>query len=291
MPFSRVSRPVLTNGRLSWGDKTCATGADSTLLLRFHDTTRGTHISARALLDGDSQVSERAHGPIVVLTLSVEARGGEGMKTPIGAYDAGEDGSVAYLAMEYFQDKPLSHCAQQGQLLPLKTARELMARAAEGLNYAHGQHVVHRDIKPANMMYDRGTDSFKITDFGIARLTDTSRTKTGIILGTPSYMSPEQLAGTNVTGQSDLFSLGITPYQRLNGYAPLRADSIPKLMQEIAHERHESVRLMRDELPRSVDSLPDQALATGPADRFPSWRSMATALPECGASLGAAAAS
>ena len=78
---------------------------------------------------------------------------------------------------------------------------ELMARAAEALHYAHGQHVVHRDVKPANLLYDAETDTLKITDFGIARLTDTSRTKTGIILGTPSYMSPEQLAGTNVTGQ------------------------------------------------------------------------------------------
>jgi eukaryotic-like serine/threonine-protein kinase len=209
----------------------------------------------------------------------------------ITIYDAGEDGSVAYLAMEYFQGKALSHYAQQGNLLPAKTVLELMARAADALHYAHGQHVVHRDIKPANLMYDRSSDALKITDFGIARLTDTSKTKTGIILGTPSYMSPEQLAGGNVTGQSDLFSLGVTLYQLLTGLAPFRADSIPKLMQKIAHERHESVRLIRDDLPRAVDVLLDQALAKDPADRFPSGRSMATALRACGNSLGTAAAS
>jgi serine/threonine-protein kinase len=205
----------------------------------------------------------------------------------ISIYDAGEEGAVAYLAMEYVQGKPLSYYAQQGHLLPAKVVFELMARVAEALHYAHGQHVVHRDVKPANVLYDRGSDTLKITDFGIARLTDTSKTKTGIIFNTPSYMSPEQLAGTNVTGQSDLFSLGITLYQLLTGMPPFRADSIPKLMQKIAHERHDSVRLLREDLPPAVDALFDRALAKDPADRFPSGRSMANALRECGATLAA----
>lgn len=199
----------------------------------------------------------------------------------ISIYDAGEDGQVAYLAMEYFPGKSLSHYAQPGNLLPPRRVLELMARAAEALHYAHGQHVVHRDIKPANIMYDRETDSLKITDFGIARLTDSSRTKTGIILGTPSYMSPEQLAGTNVTGQSDLFSLGITLFQLLTGNPPFRADSIPRLMQKIAHERHPSVREARDDLPACIDGVLDRALAKDPSDRYPSGRAMALALRDC----------
>ena len=121
----------------------------------------------------------------------------------------------------------------------------------------------------------------KITDFGIARLTDTSRTKTGIILGTPSYMSPEQLAGTNLTGQTDLFSLGITLYQLLTGMAPFRADSISRLMQKIAHERHEPVGELRDDLPPCVDEILDRALAKDPAERFASGRAMALALRDC----------
>jgi serine/threonine-protein kinase len=205
----------------------------------------------------------------------------------ITIYDAGEDGQVAYLAMEYFPGKSLSFYSQQGQLLPPKLVFELMARAAEALHYAHGQHVVHRDVKPANLLYDRESDTLKITDFGIARLTDTSRTKTGIILGTPSYMSPEQLAGTNVTGQSDLFSLGITLYQLLCGMPPFRADSIPRLMQKIAHERHEPVRSLREDLPACVDALLDRALAKNPADRYPSGRAMALALRDCCSSFDA----
>ena len=86
---------------------------------------------------------------------------------------------------------------------------------ADALDYAHAQNVVHRDIKPANIMYEPESDSVKVTDFGIARITDSSKTKTGMVLGTPSYMSPEQLAGKKIEGRSDLFSLGVTLYQML----------------------------------------------------------------------------
>lgn len=208
----------------------------------------------------------------------------------ISIYDAGEDGRVAYLAMEYFSGKPLSFYAQQGQLLEPRLVLDIMARAAEALHYAHNQHVVHRDVKPANLLYDAATDTLKITDFGIARLTDSSRTKTGIILGTPSYMSPEQLAGSGVSGQSDLFSLGITLYQLLTGAPPFRADSIPKLMQKIAHEHHQPVSAVRDDLPPGIDEVLERALAKDPAARFPNGRTMALALRDCCSSFAFSAA-
>jgi serine/threonine-protein kinase len=199
----------------------------------------------------------------------------------ISIYDIGEDGNVAYLAMEYFEGKALNYYAQSTNLLPPKWVLELTARAAEALHYAHGQGVVHRDIKPANLMYDAATDSLKITDFGIARLTDTSRTKTGIILGTPSYMSPEQLAASDVTGKSDLYSLGITMYQLLTGTTPFRSDSIPKLMDKIINDKHKPVSSIRDDVPLSVDVVLDQVLAKKPEDRFANGRAMALALRDC----------
>lgn len=199
----------------------------------------------------------------------------------ISIYDVGEDDGIAYLAMEYFPGRPLSYYTQQGRLLPPAQVLELMARAAEALHYAHNQRVVHRDIKPANLLYDEQHDVLKITDFGIARLTDTSRTKTGIILGTPSYMSPEQLAGLTVTGQSDLFSLGVTTYQLLAGLPPFRADSIPLLMQKIAHEAHEPLSRLRADLPAGADSVLERALTKHPAERFATGREMAMALREC----------
>lgn len=199
----------------------------------------------------------------------------------IAIYDVDEDNDVAYLAMEYFEGKSLSAHATPGNLLPPQWVLELGARAAEALHYAHSQNVVHRDIKPANIMYSANSDSLKLTDFGIARLTDTSRTKTGIILGTPSYMSPEQLAGSPVTGQSDLYSLGITLYHLLTGGPPFRADSIPKLMDKIVNDRHAALSTIRDDIPPCVDDIFDRALAKDPADRFANGRAMALALREC----------
>ncbi len=204
----------------------------------------------------------------------------------ITIYDTGEDNNVAYLAMEYFGGKALNVYAQADNLLPPKWVIELMARAADALHYAHGQGVVHRDIKPANLMFDAAKDEFKITDFGIARLTDTSHTKTGIILGTPSYMSPEQLVASAVTGASDLYSLGITMYQLLTGVTPFRSDSIPKLMDKIVNERHAPVSSLRSDLPTEIDVVMDKILAKQPEDRFQNGRAMALALRECCSSLG-----
>ena len=205
----------------------------------------------------------------------------------IAIYDTGEDGNVAYLAMEYFAGEALNLHTRTENLLPPKWVLELTAQAADALNYAHGQGVVHRDIKPANLMYDAATDQFIITDFGIARLTDTSRTKTGIILGTPSYMSPEQLSASAVTGASDLYSLGITMYQLLTGTTPFRSDSIPKLMDKIMNERHAPVCSIRDDLSPEIDAVLDKILAKKPEDRFPNGRAMALALRDCCSTLSA----
>lgn len=204
----------------------------------------------------------------------------------ITIYDTGEDQNVAYLAMEFFGGKALNHYTQPDNLLPPEWVIELTARAAEALHYAHGQGVVHRDIKPANLMYDAPSDELKITDFGIARLTDTSRTKTGIILGTPSYMSPEQLAASAVTGASDLYSLGITMYQLLTGTTPFRSDSIPKLMDKIMNERHTPVSSIRDDLPPDIDVVLDKILNKKPENRFQNGRAMALALQDCCSTLG-----
>jgi len=204
----------------------------------------------------------------------------------IAIYDVGEDSDVSYLAMEYFDGVSLLKHAQSDDLLPASWVLELMARAADALDYAHRQGVVHRDIKPANIMYHAASDELKITDFGIARLTDTSRTKTGIILGTPSFMSPEQLMASGVTGQSDLYSLGVTLYQLLTGVAPFRADSIPKLMDKIMREDARPVSEIRKNLPECVDSIIKTALAKNPEDRYSSGRAMAMSLRECAKDFG-----
>lgn len=196
-------------------------------------------------------------------------------------YDVGEQDGLAYIAMEYLKGKHLSDFALPASLLEPRKVMDLMARTADALGFAHRQNVVHRDIKPANLMFDPATDSLKITDFGIARLTDSGCTRTGIVLGTPSFMSPEQLEGRVVSGASDLFSLGVSLFQLLTAQLPFRADTMTGLMQQIAETPHPPIRAIRPDLPDCVQQVIDRALAKHPEKRFESGMQMAAALQDC----------
>ena len=193
-------------------------------------------------------------------------------------HDAGEDNGTAYIAMELLRGKHLVEYTDPARLLPSEVAIEIVACLADALHFAHRQHVVHRDIKPANVMYDAPSGELKITDFGIARLTDSTRTRTGVVLGTPSFMSPEQLQGRAVTGSSDIFSLAVAAFQLLTGQLPFRADSMPALMVKIATEPHPRVRALRPDLPAGMDEIFDRMLAKKPADRIESGAALAHAL-------------
>jgi serine/threonine-protein kinase len=162
----------------------------------------------------------------------------------------------------------------------------VVARVAEALAYAHQQNVVHRDIKPANIMYDAQVDSVKVTDFGIARITDSSKTKTGMVLGTPSYMSPEQLAGDKIDGHSDLFSLGVTLYQLACGSLPFQGDSMTQLMFKIANEPPADILGINPTLPGCLVAIINKALAKDVAARFKSGDEMARALRQCATQFG-----
>ncbi|MGH8671362.1 MAG: serine/threonine protein kinase, partial [Burkholderiales bacterium] len=143
----------------------------------------------------------------------------------------------------------------------------------------------HRDVKPANMMYEPESDSVKVTDFGSARITDSSKTKTGMVLGTPSYMSPEQLSGKKIDGRSDLFSLGVTLYQMCSGQLPFRGDSMAQLMFQIANEPHPDILTVRPDLPPCVRDVIDKSLTKQPESRYQTGAEMASALRDCAAGL------
>lgn len=183
-------------------------------------------------------------------------------------FDAGEEHDLAYIAMEFLKGRDMVEYCKPGQLLPLDRVLDIVARVALALDYAHRQNVVHRDIKPANIMYELSSDTVKVTDFGIARITDSSRTRTGLVLGTPSYMSPEQLAGKKVDGRSDLYSLGVMLYQMLTGVLPLRGDSMAELMYKIANEEVADVRTLRADLPEGVALIVSRALQKRPETRY-----------------------
>ncbi len=193
-------------------------------------------------------------------------------------YDIGEQDDVAYIAMELVRGRLLSDFTKPGKLLPADLCIAIAAKAAKTLDYAHRQNIVHRDIKPGNIMYDSSTNTLKLMDFGIARLMDVSRTRTGIVLGTPSFMSPEQLKGEKVNGHTDLFALGVSLYQLLTGQLPFRGSSMTELMFAIANDRHEPVSSIRPDLPRGIDLVIDKALAKTATDRYGSGAEMANSL-------------
>ncbi|MCP5091254.1 MAG: protein kinase [Gammaproteobacteria bacterium] len=199
----------------------------------------------------------------------------------ITVFDAGEDKGLAYIAMEYVPGIPLTDFTDAARLLAPKRALELCATTAEALDYAHNQGVIHRDIKPANLLYNPKDGSMKISDFGVARMTDNNRTKTGIVLGTPMYMSPEQLGAEDLTGLSDLFSLGVTLYELLVGEVPFRASNIAVLMTKITSEDPAPVSSRRAGIPPSVDAVLAKALAKRPENRFSCGAEMAIALRNC----------
>ena len=199
----------------------------------------------------------------------------------ITVFDAGEDKGLAYIAMEYVPGIALKDFTDPKRLLAPKRALELCASTAEALDYAHNQGVIHRDIKPANLLYNPKNGSLKISDFGVARMTDNNRTKTGIILGTPMYMSPEQLGAENLTGLSDLFSLGVTLYELLVGEVPFKATNIAVLMTKITTEDPAPVSSRRAGIPLGVDAVLAKALAKRPEDRFSCGAEMAIALRNC----------
>jgi serine/threonine-protein kinase len=200
-------------------------------------------------------------------------------------FDAGEEHDLAYIAMEFLKGHDLARYGKADNLLNVKTVISIVWRAAEGLAFAHLQNVVHRDVKPANIMYDAETDSVKITDFGIARITDSSKTKTGTILGTPSYMSPEQLAGKKVDGRSDLFSLGVMLFQLLTGTLPFSADSMASLMFKITNEEAPDIRSRRADLPDGISPIIKKALAKNVEQRYQTGTELANDLKNIFTSL------
>jgi serine/threonine-protein kinase len=182
-------------------------------------------------------------------------------------YDAGEEQDLAYFAMEVLDGVDLKDLCKKRNLLPVKRTLEIVTKVSEALDYAHSQNVVHRDIKPANIMV-MPDGTVKVTDFGIARVTTSVKTQTGIVLGTPSYMSPEQLSGAKVDGRSDLFALGIVLFEMLTGERPFQGESVATLMYVIANQPHPSPFELRPDLPKTVGGVIDRALQKDAPKRY-----------------------
>lgn len=195
--------------------------------------------------------------------------------------DSGETDGFAYIAMEYVDGINLRHYARADRLLRPKTVLKIIAQCADALAYSHKQALIHRDIKPANIIYNQTDDYVKLTDFGIARIPDSTRTRAGSILGTPLYMSPEQLAGERLDARSDLYSLGVTLYHLLTGSPPFRPKTMAELMRSITQEQHKDISEIKPSTPSCIAWTVNKALEKAPDKRFQSAASMANKLREC----------
>jgi serine/threonine-protein kinase len=182
-------------------------------------------------------------------------------------YDAGEEHDLGYIAMEMLEGTTLKQWSRKPNLLPLDRVIPTLATVAEALDYAHQHGVVHRDIKPANIMLTKD-ETVKVMDFGIAKMASSSRTQTDMVLGTPTYMSPEQIAGKLVDGRTDIFSLGVVMFELLTGRPPFMADNVSALLFAIAHTPCPSLATFRSDLPPVIQQVLDRALQKDPVQRY-----------------------
>ena len=192
-------------------------------------------------------------------------------------FDVGEYRGISYMAMEYLDGEVLSRFTPQDQLLRVEEVLGIIAQAAEALDFAHQRKVVHRDIKPANIMRT-SEGQIKVMDFGIAKLPSSTLTQDGSVLGTPAYMSPEQIQGKELDGRSDLFSLGSILYELLTGVKPFQGENLSTLTYQITHENPPPASPRNPLAPPAVDEILKRILAKNPNDRYARGKEFAQAL-------------
>ena len=191
--------------------------------------------------------------------------------------DLDDGGGRPYIVLEYVQGETLSHWLKKDPHFTLQNIYSIMSQLLNGLQYSHDNHVVHRDIKPENI-FVLASGQIKISDFGIAKIDQTNITQQGMRIGTPSFMSPEQIEGKPVDGRSDLFSAGVILYLLLTGQKPFTGESLAALMHQIVNTEPPAVSELNKKLPAGVDEVVSKALAKNPADRFQTGREFALAL-------------
>jgi len=199
----------------------------------------------------------------------------------VTVYDAGQEHDLTYMAMELLEGHDLGFYVDKKKKPKIDWVLDVAWQVADALDYAHAEGIVHRDIKPANIMHMPDSDTVKITDFGIARIVDDSTTKTGTALGTPCYMSPEQISGKKVDGRSDFFSLGVTLYELITGELPFQGDSLPALVFQITNKRQRPITQLRKKLPACVKTLIDKLLQKDPKDRYMDGAALRAAIERC----------
>ena len=252
------------------------------IVYRAHDSALGRTVAIKTVALTGSGADRDANEARFLQ----EARAAGSLSHPaiVTIYDIGREGDTAFIAMELVEGRDLRELIAQGRMAPSK-AVAIAASVAEGLAYAHDHGIVHRDIKPGNIMVlDDGR--VKIMDFGIARLHEPSvKTQTGVLLGSPQYMSPEQIVGQEVDRRGDVFSLGLVLYEMLTGVRPFQGEDIPDLMFKVANMPATPPSHLAPELPAIVDFIAARALKKKAEERYQSAAEMAKDLRDCASTV------
>ena len=199
----------------------------------------------------------------------------------VTVYDVGKSGDVAYIAMEFLEGRELRDILNDGDRLPVDQVLDIVVQVALGLAYAHDYGIVHRDVKPSNIMVVRDGHA-KITDFGIARMASASiRTQTGMVMGSPKYMSPEQVMGKPTDQRSDIFSLGVMLYEMLTGQTPFAGENISTIMYQTLNAVPPPPNTLNPEVPGMLNFIVAKALAKGLDDRYQNAKEFANDLRAC----------
>src|SRR3979490_317072 len=247
------------------------------VVYRAHDPVIGRDVAVKTM-----HLSEAGTGMSredLIGRFQTEARAAGALTHPniVVVYDAGEEEGIFYITMELVEGRSLQTMIDAHQLFPLPRVMNLMEQGCSALDFAHQRNVVHRDIKPANLMLT-ADDTVKITDFGTAKILQFGTAQTSHVMGTPSYMSPEQVKGKPVDGRSDIFSLGVILYELMTGEKPFPGQNITTVIYKIINEEPIPPRSLDSSIHPGLSAVISRARAKVPAAGYQSCHELMSAL-------------
>jgi serine/threonine-protein kinase len=254
---------------------------DRTTIFRAKERATGRLVALKTIQLGHAMPDERALWRERFLRESAAAarlKHENIVRVHAGGVQGESESLIGWLAMEWVQGTDLTRYASAARMLPEEVVLQIATRVALALDFAHRNGVVHRDIKPANILFDPTSGAVKVTDFGSARISDTVATRSGVIMGTPAYMAPEQLAGAEATPQCDLYALGVLLFELLTGHRPFESESMGQLLALIARQPPPRLCTLRPDLPPLLEDIIARLLAKKPEQRQAGARQLAIEL-------------
>ncbi|MYA79800.1 MAG: protein kinase [Acidobacteriia bacterium] len=250
------------------------------IVYRAHDTRIARDVAIKTIKLADQAAPDEMQELRERLFREAQSAGRLSHPGIVTIYDIAEENGIAYITMEFVEGRTLEELMNDGEVGDLKAVAQLVDQMARSLDYAHARQIVHRDAKPSNILVTPDGHT-KITDFGIARITSSQMTQTGTVMGTPSYMSPEQVRGESIDGRSDQFSLAVMAYELVTGCKPFIGDGLTDVIFKIVSEKPEPPSAINTALPAELDKIILKGLAKRPDERFQDCHAFAAEFNAC----------